>query len=148
MSIKIFFILSLTIFIIGCCGQSIIVSDSSIVIDEANCWLNLMPGGNPSFHYSGTFSIEKNLADDYKLKQVKVFYKENLIHSSQPLLQFYDELVTDSSSVIRFNFYSEQGIKVTETMMQAENVDLLLTFEVKDKTIEKVVKNISMTRAY
>lgn len=148
MSIKLVFVLLLSILIIGCCGQSMIVSDSSIAIDEANCWLNLMPGGNPSFHYSGTFSVEKNLADNFKLKQVKVFYKENLIHSSQPLLQFYDELVTDSSSVIRFNFYSEQGIKVTETMMQAENVDLLLTFEVKGKTIEKVVKNISMTRAY
>lgn len=148
MSIKLVFVLLLSILIIGCCGQSMMVSDSSITIDEANCWLNLMPGGNPSFHYSGTFSVEKNLADDYKLKQVKVFYKENLIHSSQPLLQFYDELVTDSSSVIRFNFYSEQGIKVTETMMQAENVDLLLTFEVKGKTIEKIVKNISMTRAY
>ncbi|WP_337864953.1 hypothetical protein [Ignavibacterium sp.] len=148
MRIKSFLILLLSLLIIGCCGQSMTIKDSSITIDEANCWLNLMPGGNPSFHYSGTFSINKNLADDYKLKQLYVFYKDNLIHSSQPLLQFYDEIVTDSSSLIRFNFYSEQGIKVTETMMQAENLDLLLVFEIQGKTIEKAVKEIPLTRAY
>lgn len=133
---------------VGCCSQSMIISDSSVTILEVNCWLNLMPGGNPSFHYSGTFSIDKKFIDDYKFHLVKVFYRNEMIHQSQPLLQFYDELITDSSKVVRFHFYSDQGIKVTDKMMKAESVDLLLVFQIQNKTIEKLVKNISLTRAY
>ncbi|MGQ9642766.1 MAG: hypothetical protein ACUVT3_02785 [Ignavibacterium sp.] len=135
-------------FFVGCCSQSMIISDNSVTILEANCWLNLMPGGNPSFHYSGTFSIDKKFIDDYKFYLVKVFYRNEMIHQSQPLLQFYDELITDSNKVVRFNFYSAQGIKVTDKMMKAESVELLLVFQIQDKTIEKLVKDIPLTRAY
>ncbi|MCL6495807.1 MAG: hypothetical protein K6T54_13680 [Ignavibacterium sp.] len=135
-------------FFIGCCSQSMIISDSSVTIVEADCWLNLMPGGNPSFHYSGTFSIDKKFIDDYKFLYVKVFYKDEMIHQSQPLLQFYDELITDTTSLVRFHFYSDQGIKVTDKMMKAESVDLLLVFQIKDNTVEKLVKEIPLTRAY
>lgn len=131
-----------------CCSQSMIISDSSVTILEANCWLNLMPGGNPSFHYSGAFSIDKKFIDNYKFHLVKVSYRNETIHQSQPLLQFYDELITDSNKVVRFNFYSAQGIKVTDKMMKAESVELLLVFQIQDKTIEKLVKDISLTRAY
>lgn len=130
------------------CSQSMIISDSSVTILEVNSWLNLMPGGNPSFHYSGTFSIDKKFIDDYKFHLVKIFYRNEMIHQSQPLLQFYDELITDSNKVVRFHFYSEQGIKVTDKMMRTESVDLLLVFQIQDKTIEKLVKDIPLTRAY
>jgi hypothetical protein len=125
-----------------------IISDSTVTILEADCWLNLMPGGNPSFHYSGTFSIDKKFIDDYKFLYVKVFYKDEMIHQSQPLLQFYDELITDTTSLVRFHFYSDQGIKVIDKMMKAESVDLLLVFQIKDNTVEKLVKEIPLTRAY
>lgn len=148
MNKKLVLLIILFSFIVGCCSQSMIISDSSITILEVNCWLNLMPGGNPSFHYSGTFSIDKKFIDDYKFSSVKVFYRNEMIHQSQPLLQFYDELITDSIKIVRFHFYSDQGIKVTDKMMKAESVDMLLVFKIQDKTIEKLVKDIPLTRAY
>lgn len=148
MNNKIVLLIFLFPFFVGCSSQSMIISDSSVTILQADCWLNLMPGGNPSFHYSGTFSIDKKFIDDYKFPLVKVFYKNETIHQSQPLLQFYDEIVTDSSKVVQFHFYSDQGIKVTDKMMKAESVDLLLIFQIQNKTIEKLVKDIPLTRAY
>jgi len=148
MNNKLVLLIFLFSFFVGCCSQSMIISDSTVTILEADCWLNLMPGGNPSFHYSGTFSVDKKFIDDYKFPFVKVFYKDEMIHQSQPFLQFYDELITDSNKVVRYHFYSDQGIKVTEQMMKAESVDLLLVFQIQDKTIEKLVKDIPLTRAY
>lgn len=148
MNNKLLLLILLFSFFIGCCSQSMIISDSTVTILEADCWLNLMPGGNPSFHYSGTFSIDKKFIDDYKFLYVKVFYKDEMIHQSQPLLQFYDELITDTTSLVRFHFYSDQGIKVIDKMMKAESVDLLLVFQIKDNTVEKLVKEIPLTRAY
>lgn len=148
MNNKLVLLIILFSFFVGYCSQSMIYSDSSVSIIEANCWLNLMPGGNPSFHYSGTFSIDKKFIDDYKFTLVKVFYKNEIIHQSQPFLQFYDEFITDSNKVVQFHFYADQGIKVTDKMMKAESVNLLLVFQIQNKTIEKLVKDIPLIRAY
>ncbi|MEP0861219.1 MAG: hypothetical protein HRF52_07245 [Ignavibacterium sp.] len=146
---SIIYLIAITIlFMNACCSTTRLENDKSIRILETNCWLNLMPGGEPSFHYSGTFEIEKQLADRMKFSSVEVYYKDELIHKSQPLLQFYDEVVTDSMKVIRFNFYSEQGIKVTETMMKAESVDFHFVFEFNGDKVEKDLKEITLTRAY
>lgn len=147
---KLFFIVFTLSFLLinACCSKTVLDKEKSITILETNCWLNLMPGGEPSFHYSGTFEIEKQLADRIKFSSLEVYYKDELIHKSQPLLQFYDEVVTDSMKVIRFNFYSEQGIKVTEKMMIAETINFLFVFEIDNEVIEKEVKEITLTRAY
>lgn len=143
------FVFALSLLIINaCCSKTVLNNENSITILETNCWLNLMPGGEPSFHYSGTIAIEKKIADKIKFSSVQVYYKNELIHKSQPFLQFYDEFVTDSMDVIRFNFYSEQGIKVTEKMMIAETVDFLFVFEFNNEEIEKVAKEITLSRAY
>lgn len=139
---------SLVIIINACCSKSATDKDFEITIIEINCWLNLMPGGNPSFHYSGTFAVDRKFSDSFKFSAVKVFYKDEMIHQSQPLLQFYDETITDSTSLVKFNFYSQQGIKVTEKMMRAETADFILVFEISGKTIEKSLKEIQITRAY
>jgi len=130
------------------CSQSMINDESFINISEVNCWLNMMPGGTPSFHYSGVFSIDKNLIEEFKFSNVKIFYKDELIHQSQPFIQFSDEIITDSSSIVNYHFYSGQNIKVTDKMMKAESVDFIFVFEIKDQTIEKSVKDIPLTRAY
>lgn len=148
MNNKLLLIFFLFSFFVGCCSQSMSISDFSVTILEVHCWLNLMPGGKPSFHYSGTFSIDKKFIDDYKFSQVKVFYNDYMIHQSQPFIQFYDELITDSSKVVRFHFYSGQGIKVTDKMMKAESVDMMFVFQIQNKTIEKLLKDIPLTRAY
>lgn len=132
----------------SCCAKLTMEKKNSITILETNCWLNLMPGGVPSFHYSGTFAIEKKYADRLKFTSVEVYHKGELIHKSQPLLQFYDEVVTDSMKVIKFNFYSEQGIKVTEIMMKAEVADFHFVFEIDNEIVEKDLKEILITRAY
>ncbi len=132
----------------ACCSKPVVEQDIAITITEINCWLNLMPGGEPSFHYSGTFTVDRKFSDSFKFSAVKVFYKDEMLHQSQPLIQFYDETITDSTSLIKFNFYSQQGIKVTEKMMRAEIADFILVFEISGKTIEKSLKEIPITRAY
>ncbi|AFH49815.1 Hypothetical protein IALB_2110 [Ignavibacterium album JCM 16511] len=107
-----------------------------------------MPGGEPSFHYSGTFAVEKQYADKIKFSLVKIYYKDEIIHQSKPYLQFFDEGVDDTAKMIKFNFYSEQGIKVTEKMMIAETVNFLFIFESDNEVIEKEMKEITLTRAY
>ncbi len=145
----IFFGLSLFIFFVNaCCSSSEIKKDTDITVLEINCWLNLMPGGEPSFHYSGTLAINKEYSDKFKFLSVQVFYKDELIHQSQPLIHFFDEVVTDTTSIIKFNFYSEQGIKVTDKMMKAERVNFHLLFELGDDTLEKHLSDVSVTRAY
>lgn len=132
----------------GCCGKSLVDDSSTISVQEINCWLNLMPGGTPSFHYSGTIAVERKFSEKFIFSAVKVFYKDEMIHQSQPILQFYDETITDSSSVVRFHFYSQQGIKVTETMMRAESVDFILSFDIENKSFEKKIFEVQVVRAY
>lgn len=139
---------SLLFFVNACCSKQVLEKDSMITILEANCWLNLMPGGQPSFHYSGTFSVNKEFSDQLKFTAVKVYYKDEIIHQSQPMLQFYDEVVNDTTSLIKFNFYSEQGIKVTEKMMIAESADFYFIFQIGNDKVEKHLKDIPITRAY
>lgn len=144
-----FLLLAFSILVLNSCSAKVTPEkENSITILETNCWLNLMPGGEASFHYSGTFAIEKKYADRLKFTSVEIYHKGELIHKSQPLLQFYDEVVTDSMNVIKFNFYSEQGIKVTEKMMKAESADFHFIFEVDNVKVEKDLKDILITRAY
>lgn len=132
----------------ACCSKSFVGDDKIIRITEVNCWLNLMPGGKPSFHYSGTFYIDRKFSEEFNFSEVKVFYEDEIIHQSRPMIQISDEIITDSNSVVGFNFYSQQGIKVTESMMKAEKVDFILIFDIAGKNIEKNFREVPITRAY
>lgn len=141
-------LLSLLLIVNACCSKPALDRDSMITMIETNCWLNLMPGGEPSFHYSGTFAVKREFYDQINFTAVKVYYKDETIHQSKPILQLYDDNINDTTSLVRLNFYSEQGIKVTEKMMTAENADFHFIFQIGKDKIEKHLKDIPITKAY
>ncbi|MFN3872682.1 MAG: hypothetical protein ACK4R9_06745 [Ignavibacterium sp.] len=139
---------SLLLFVNACCSKPALDKDSMITIIETNCWLNLMPGGEPSFHYSGVFAVKREFYDQINFTAVKVYYKDEIIHQSKPILQLYDDNINDTTSLVRLNFYSEQGIKVTEKMMTAESADFHFIFHIGNDIVEKHLNDIPITRAY
>lgn len=148
MTIKLLIVPLLSMVLASGCSSKNMITDSSIVINEVNCWLNLMPGGEPSFHYSGVILIYNNIIEQTTFSSVKVYYQNQLVHQSKPLLQFTEQIVLQSEKVDKFLFYSEQGIKVSETLMKAENLDFVFEFAIDDIKVEKKFDNVQLTRAY
>ncbi len=145
-----YLILFLILFSLYNCSSTNCIDDKVdlIKIKKIECWLNLMPGGKPSFHYYGEIEITKVNPEDFKLEQITLYDVQNLLNISTPKMEFINEALIDNAKTYVYNFSNSDRIEVTEEMLKAEFIDAKLTFRINDKVVEIIRTDIQLLRTY
>jgi hypothetical protein len=127
--------------------QSNSLSDQINVVDF-EAWLNLMPGGPGSFHIMGKYECSDTADCDAKLTNIMVYSDSSLIYDiSEDNLICETQIEKDTQS-IKYAFFTESGIKLNDKIQTIEKIDVKLIFDLGTKSIEKVLRDIILTRAY
>ncbi len=144
-----YFLSLLFLFLFYCTStKSIVVKDDSIVIKKLESWINLMPGGKPTFHYSGEIEIRNIDAEKIEIDHIEFLTDQKIINKSFPIYEFSNEVFANYPKVILINFYSPQNIKVTEEMLKSEFIDARLKIKIDDESIEIIHTDIYLLRTY
>ena len=129
-------------------------SNISVEIKKFDAWVNLMPGGSPTFHFAGDISITytgKDSIEYIKMTKVEVFQNDKKLYDEVP---YYNEKKRVANVYFlennprEFLFGSEQNIKIVPELDTDKTVNFELTFQSGE--IEKKVKlnNIKVERVY
>jgi hypothetical protein len=152
-------ILNLTLLIISVplfsCAEKITGNKLNIKVDPVKtyAWLNLMPGGKPSFHLSADIKIKNNSnvpVTNLTLHQIVVYEDTNKIEGFKPVFvnrkddsdnNFIPGEVKDFSITApdRVNF---------EKLYKLKEINLLLQFSSGDKMFEYMINNVKIERVY
>jgi len=140
----------LILFSLYSCSSTKSINDELdlINIKKIECWLNLMPGGKPSFHYSGEIEITKVNPEDVQLEQITLFDIKNVLNISNPKMELVNEALINNAKVYLFNFYNRDRIEVTDEMMKTDFIDAKLTFRINDEVVEIIRTDIQLLRTY
>lgn len=125
--------------------------ENDITIDDAQVWLNLMPGGPGSFHFSGEYSVIKSYKNcAVSLNEVKIISEEKIIYNLIPEIQnkFLDSDPKKPADKITYQFYSKPDIPIKEEINKFAKIDIVLIFTVDTLKVEKELTGIEVTRAY
>jgi hypothetical protein len=107
-----------------------------------------MPGGKPSFHYSGEIEITKVNPEDVQLEQITLFDIKNVLNISNPKMELVNEALINNAKVYLVNFYNRDRIEVTDEMMKTDFIDAKLTFRINDEVVEIIRTDIQLLRTY
>jgi len=141
-------------FIDFACSSCKTESDSPIIsvkVKEMNIWLNLMPGGSPSFHFSGTTGVTNNTKYEIKhllLSEVDILFHDEILYRIKPESdeELNYNLSSDSEQSIKF--YSPQNIKVDPDLHKADSLNVVLKFLCDEKIQTVNVGIFPLERAY
>lgn len=127
--------------------QSDSLSDQITIID-VEAWLNVMPGGPGSFHIMGKYECSDTTYFDAKLTNIKVYSDSSLIYDiAEADLNCETQIEKDTQS-IKYAFFTQPGIKLNEQIQTIEKINVKLIFDSFNKSIEKDLRDIILTRAY
>ncbi|MGA7720985.1 MAG: hypothetical protein WCA84_07395 [Ignavibacteriaceae bacterium] len=130
-------------------------NDLNLIINvvKSYAWINLMPGGKPSFHFSGKIKIE-NISEEsiesLRLRQITI-YKDTL-----EILKFIPEFINlnDKSKnnfqpkeSMEFSIAAPDKMKI-DSLLNVNLVDLLLNFTSGGKTFIYKIENVKIERVY
>lgn len=119
-----------------------------ITIKKLECWLNLMPGGRPTFHYAGEIDIKDIRSENITFEHIEFLNEQKVINKSFPVYELLDKDFTKNQESLRMNFYSPKGIDVTDDMLKTEFIDARLTFRIDDEIIEVIQTDIKLLKTY
>jgi hypothetical protein len=141
---KVILIGSILLTFFGC--SSSIEYQRMITLNEVNLWLNLMPGGPPTFHFSGQVGVEVEIVDEIELEEVHVFQRNKKLFTERP---FFTRL---SKQVPQFNKYLFIfGIKDGLPSHQINTdlpTDLVLVFNVNGEEVKFFIDEITIEKVY
>ena len=145
----IFLILNSLIFL-SCSTQQVQLKDllEQIKIVDVQSWINLMPGGPGSFHLIGVYECTDTINCDAKLVKIKVFSENELIYELNNDSFTCESQIENRLQPVKYNFYTNPGIKLNKKIQTVEKVDVILVFDFDGSTIEKDYGGIILTRAY
>ncbi|MDP2303435.1 MAG: hypothetical protein Q8N03_13545 [Ignavibacteria bacterium] len=142
---KIIPICLLIISLVGCTSSSINY-EKMITVNEINLWINLMPGGPPTFHFSGQVGAEIEIAEDIELIEVRISQNQKQIFSEKP---FFTRL---SKQVPQYNKYLYIfGIKegLPSNLINSDSlVDVILIFDVNGDRFSITLNKLSIEKVY
>ncbi len=157
--IRIFLFIIITLqFFSGCCSVSqthnnllnISVNHSGIY-----CWLNLMPGGKPTFHISGNLAIKNEETFKIKkigLKEIILLQDDNPIYKFNPLFEPVNEDTSDKELKIEetkdFHIGLRSGLSIATELDSERPINAKLFFVSDEKTFEYNILNIRIEKAY
>jgi len=135
---------------ISCSTPQVHLKDLSeqIKIVDVQAWINLMPGGPGSFHLIGVYECTDTIKCDAKLANIKVFSDSELIYELNKDSFTCESQIESHLQPIKYNFYTNPGIKLNEKIQIVEKVDVKLIFDFDGSTMEKDYNDIFLTRAY
>lgn len=116
-------------------------------------WLNLMPGGPHSFHFTSILLIELNESINYdliKINKVIVKQGENIINEFIPLTD-REVIVEEGKEKLFLEIYSPAGVPVPDKLDPDQRVEFLYLIsegEENPKTMIHTVRNISIEKTY
>lgn len=116
-------------------------------------WLNLMPGGPHTFHFSSILLIDLNESINYdliKINKVIVKQGENIINEFIPNSE--REVITeDGKEKLYIEIYSGPGVPIPDKLdpdLRVEFLYLISEGEENPKTMIHTVRNISIEKTY
>jgi hypothetical protein len=129
-------------------------SDITITMNKFDTWINLMPGGPPSFHFAGDISITytgKDSIDFIKMTNVSVSQDNKKLYDEVP---YYNEkrkiknVYFLSEQPRDFLFGSEQNIKIVPELDTEKPVTFVITFESGELKKVLTLNDIKVERVY
>lgn len=144
-----YFLLFLVITMFSCSSSLSIVNNiEPIKIKKLECWLNLMPGGRPTFHYAGEIEINDSKPENITFEYIEFLNEHKVINKSLPVYQLLNGAFDDNNTNLKMNFYSPQGIDVTDDMLKTEFIDAKLIFRIDNEIFELIQTDIQLLRTY
>lgn len=134
--------------VVNCSSEKCLKKNSDFIeLKQLECWLNLMPGGNPSFHYTGEI-IVKQVKNNFIINEIEFFVNEKSIHKSAPITESFIESLSEDNTIEVIRFNSPQNLPVVNEMMKTQFVDIRITFVMNNKKSKIFKKEVSLQRAY
>jgi hypothetical protein len=129
-------------------GDNLTILNNKIDLIKFDCWLNLMLGGKPSFHYAGEIKVDTLLINKFSFREVVILNNQKTIHKSKPILEKIN--IENQSEIYtgNFIFLSPYGIEVNEEMMKVNTINVLIKFVIDKKEIPIMLNDIELIRAY
>jgi hypothetical protein len=116
-----------------------------ITLNDLYIWANLMPGGEPKFHLTGSLKLsgDKNILNDKKLKEIEIFQKEVRIYNFTPDVEYSE---TESGTDCEFRI--DGGLSISDRLDLNKEIDVIFIIgnDLKEYTIES--NNQSIEKAY
>ncbi len=129
-------------------GKYVNSKEEIIVFQNIECWLNLMPGGEPSFHYTGEIEVNNFNSEKILFQKIEFLSEEKSLNVSAPNIESSNTSSFDKKNSLMIIFHSPQKIHVTDDMLKTDFVDVKLTFSIDEKVIEIIKKDIQLLRTY
>ena len=149
------FSLQILFFYVGCSHQEN-MKENYISIKELklNSWMNLMPGGQPSFHISGEVRIKNGESIDItnlKLESINVFQNSELLGSLKPDFNIKNENednIIPVDSERSYFFKAKMPSKVITNFNEDEPVNMKFLFRWADKSYLHDIENVKVQKVY
>jgi len=124
-----------------------------INIVKINVWLNLMPGGRPSFHISGELGIKnenRERLENLKLRQVVIYHDTLELIKIIPLFKIKNNLNDSTLHPGESKNFLISAAEKTDikNLGNVKLINLLLMFSSEGKTFEYKIDNIEVERVY
>ncbi len=146
---KIFIALFLLIFI--SCSNSQVPLDKlseEINIIEIQAWLNLMPGGSASFHFVGEYEIDTTISKNLLLTNVIVLSDQKIIYDIDSSTLINERELNRKNENLNFKFYTQPGLKLNDVIKELKTIDVKLVFDYDGNEVEKIIKDVQLSRVY
>lgn len=156
LNLSILFIYAVTLSFTGCSGEIIKGSNPGIKITntKVSIWINLMPGGDPSFHLTGkviVLNAEKEPINNIKLNKIILLRDSTEIFYFAPVVSFPN----DEKNIIIYpgkekdlSFQAPQHLKAAKSIYDAKVVNLLLNFTFDGKEFDYVIPDQQINKVY
>jgi hypothetical protein len=85
------------------------------------------------------------------LKEISVFQKENLLYRFEPVSNYSrteSDLSSNSKRIEIYQFYTEKGLEIRESLLGDNVIKVQLNFDVDDEKIIRILDDVEVTRAY
>ena len=158
MKIYLFKLFKLLVSALSLLGCSHLSGDGSLKLSvqviKVDSWLNLMPGGPGSFHFSGNFVV-KNLGkckvDSLSLNKVSVIQNNNELYSIIPVFKSKtdgDNHELDREGEKEFDFYTSSGLTIKKELDASLPIKLILMLTDSNSVFAYEVENIKIEKVY
>jgi hypothetical protein len=116
--------------------------------------MNLMPGGQPSFHISGEIKLKNEESIDItnlRLESISVFQNSELIGSIKPDFNIKNEIednIIDIDSERDYSFKAKMPSKLISDFNADEPVDMKFLFRWADKSYLHEIEKVNVQKVY
>lgn len=121
-----------------------IIREIDLTVEDANCWINLMPGAGSKFHISGKFTVP-NVDENEKidLKRVLVYQKNKMIYIVVPKVR-----KSKGVSSVDLTYSTIKGLTLFPELNVKVPVDLVLEVKKDGELFKYTIENVKIEEAH